>query len=400
MIRPSESDGQKEWAGASEITMKLKAEISEQLWKNVEDPYQAGNYTHAIIEAVHFLSDQIREKASLDGDGTALVGEAFGGQDPTLRINKLQTESERNEQKGLLQLLLGIYTGIRNPRSHESIEDDKKTADAVIHFIDYVISRIGAADQPFTVEKFMRKVMDSDFVPSDRYGSLLAEEVPPKKRLDVLIEVWRSRAKGESKNVAYVSHALIERLTDAEKDEFMRVVSDDLAYASTFQQIKSSFQLLRPEMWSQLREAPRMRVENRIKKDIKVGKYDYSAGQTIDGDGALATWARSYFEHFQGAYSLAVSLVDKLSGDEEDRAYVLNFYLTILPELLEDEWWTAKAVEAICRGASEGEVAAQELLKDSFWSLPDNWRSQIRAKLEELSEDGSTILDDVDEIPF
>ena len=74
-------------------------------------------------------------KTGLDGDGQDLVGKALGfskSKPPLLAVNKLQTETERSVQTGLLETLEADYSLIRNPRSHERYEDDKKTADAVI----------------------------------------------------------------------------------------------------------------------------------------------------------------------------------------------------------------------------------------------------------------------------
>jgi uncharacterized protein (TIGR02391 family) len=64
-----------------------------------------------------------------------LVGQAFGGKTPKLRVNKLQTESDQDIQKGTENLLLGLYQSIRNPRSHGKLTDTKEDADAIILFI-------------------------------------------------------------------------------------------------------------------------------------------------------------------------------------------------------------------------------------------------------------------------
>jgi hypothetical protein len=50
---------------------------------------------------MHYLSDILREKSGTDGDGHKLVGKVLGGSSPILRVNKLQTESERDVQRGL-----------------------------------------------------------------------------------------------------------------------------------------------------------------------------------------------------------------------------------------------------------------------------------------------------------
>ncbi len=64
--------------------MNLHAKITDELWGAVESAYERRDYAAAIIDAVHFLGDLIRDKAGLDSDGAALVGEAFGGPSPKL----------------------------------------------------------------------------------------------------------------------------------------------------------------------------------------------------------------------------------------------------------------------------------------------------------------------------
>lgn len=93
-----------------------------------------------------FLTDVLRDKSGLDSDGRELVGAALGagkGKLPRVQVNKLQTETERNIQMGLQELLKGMYSLVRNPRSHERVEDTKKTADTVILFLDYLLEFLG-----------------------------------------------------------------------------------------------------------------------------------------------------------------------------------------------------------------------------------------------------------------
>jgi uncharacterized protein (TIGR02391 family) len=120
--------------------MNLQTQIRTELWLAISNTYQAGNYNHAILDAMHYLSEVIRTKANVDGDGASLVGQSLGGDSPKLRVNKLQTETERNIQRGLEQILRGLYLAIRNPRAHEQFEDSKDTADAIVHFINYLLS--------------------------------------------------------------------------------------------------------------------------------------------------------------------------------------------------------------------------------------------------------------------
>src|ERR1017187_9139148 len=112
--------------------MNLQTSISARLWAAVQTTYEAGNYTGAILDSIYFLSDLIRNKSGLDSDGNALVGAAFGGANPIIKVNPLQTDTDRDEQRGIEQLLRGVYTAIRNPRSHDKRSDSAEQADVIV----------------------------------------------------------------------------------------------------------------------------------------------------------------------------------------------------------------------------------------------------------------------------
>ena len=78
------------------------------------------NAFHAVLEGIKSLTSCIRALADLDGDGSDLVTNAFLGNEPKLHINAYSTKTEKDEQKGFANLLIGLYGMIRNPLSHES----------------------------------------------------------------------------------------------------------------------------------------------------------------------------------------------------------------------------------------------------------------------------------------
>jgi uncharacterized protein (TIGR02391 family) len=89
--------------------MTLQSSIDQRLWSSVERSYEAGDYSGAISDSFYFLSDLIREKSGLDSDGAALIGASFGGDSPVIKVNAFQTETDRSEQKGVEQMLRGMY---------------------------------------------------------------------------------------------------------------------------------------------------------------------------------------------------------------------------------------------------------------------------------------------------
>ncbi len=79
------------------------------------------NYFHAVLEATKSVSDKIRSKTGLPGDGAELADQALTlGKTgmPFLAFNSLQTESEQSEQKGLLNLMKGLFGTFRNTTAH------------------------------------------------------------------------------------------------------------------------------------------------------------------------------------------------------------------------------------------------------------------------------------------
>lgn len=137
-----------------EVNMNINDDIQQELWEAIEKNYANSNYSGAILDAMHMLTETIRNKTGLEGDGASLVGQAFGGENPKIQLNKLQTDSEKNIQKGIQDILKGLYTAIRNPRSHDKMNDGKVDADAIIVFIDYMLNVIDKSKLSFEEDIF------------------------------------------------------------------------------------------------------------------------------------------------------------------------------------------------------------------------------------------------------
>ena len=79
------------------------------------------NYFHAVLEATKSVTEKIRRMTGLQGDGASLVDAAFGKGSspyPMIAFNSLQTDSERSEHTGLMNLLKGTLGTFRNPTAH------------------------------------------------------------------------------------------------------------------------------------------------------------------------------------------------------------------------------------------------------------------------------------------
>lgn len=73
----------------------------------------------AVFEATKGLAERVRQLSGLDLDGHRLVEDALEGPNPVIRLNPFQTDTERNEQRGIAHLMRGAFSAFRNPYAHE-----------------------------------------------------------------------------------------------------------------------------------------------------------------------------------------------------------------------------------------------------------------------------------------
>ena len=76
----------------------------------------ADNYFHGVLEACKSVAAKIRDTTGLTGDGAPLVNEALCGANPRIRINPYSSDSEKSEQRGFANLLIGLFGMFRNPK--------------------------------------------------------------------------------------------------------------------------------------------------------------------------------------------------------------------------------------------------------------------------------------------
>lgn len=380
-------------SSALELSMNLQTHIRSALWEAISKPYEAGNYSDAVLQAMHFLSELVREKAGgLDGDGAALVGAALGGNAPRLRLNRLQTETERNIQSGWQDILRGLYRAIRNPRSHERVEDAKGAADAIIYFIDYCLEILDQSREVFTIPSFLERVFDPNFVQTEQYAVLLVEEIPPSKRLDTLIELYRRKQPNKGKELRLVGRAILDRLPDNQVDEFLAVVSDELKVVQEEENIRLTLQLLPADHWPRISEVARIRVENMLIESIKEGQVlesgkmqvFYSA-EGVPKSGAFGTWSISFIPYFTLVRQLGKVLDNKLADSYDHRRYVVGHFMNALPMVFTEPRQIQCCVHRIAEVVEEEmddpnpdrRAYVKAIVVDFLYLRQDEWREQF-----------------------
>jgi len=104
---------------ASELRAKLvQRAVHPEVLSFCRPELLDGNYFHAVLEASKSVADKVRNKTGLPCDGAELFQRAFGGKAPLLAINTLTTDTEKSEQAGFANLLVGLFGTFRNPTAH------------------------------------------------------------------------------------------------------------------------------------------------------------------------------------------------------------------------------------------------------------------------------------------
>ena len=330
--------------------MNIKSKINERLYDVIDDNYKKEKYKNAILDAIYFISDLIREKTGLESDGNALAGQAFGGKNPKLKVNNLKTENEKNIQKGILFLFQGLYTAIRNPRSHRKIEDTKEDADSIIIFIDYLLNIIDKSKTQFVKEELLERVSDPDFVETDEYAELLVKEIPTKYQYDILVEAYKMRNYDNKNKLYYFIKALLKKVTKEEQNNIYKIISDNLKTTQSNEEIICTLAILPYTFWGKIDDIAKIRIENKMINSVKKGKYWKMTDKTIE---SLGTWTdriallmRLKKEYF----STVLNKLEKNSKLEQD--YVFHYLIGSI-KIIIDENQLERARTLIIDGLSK-----------------------------------------------
>ena len=95
-----------------------KFDIHPQILACCRPEIVSQNLFHLVFEASKCIMEKLREISGLSIDGNSLVNQCFDGKNPLIIMNKLTTQDDCSEHKGLQSLLNAIVYLHRNPKAH------------------------------------------------------------------------------------------------------------------------------------------------------------------------------------------------------------------------------------------------------------------------------------------
>jgi uncharacterized protein (TIGR02391 family) len=80
--------------------------------------FARGAYFHAVFECCKAFDTAVRDNTGIAKSGQPLMSEALSPSGP-LKLNSQRTQSEKDEQLGIMFLCMGLMNAVRNPQAHE-----------------------------------------------------------------------------------------------------------------------------------------------------------------------------------------------------------------------------------------------------------------------------------------
>jgi uncharacterized protein (TIGR02391 family) len=108
--------------------------------------FEQGFFGDAILACYKEVNDAVKsiffiaEHRELDGAG--LMTTAFSPSNPIIRLSGLQSQSDKDEQQGYMQIFAGAITGIRNPKAHANVNPDQRKTLHLISLASLLMYRL------------------------------------------------------------------------------------------------------------------------------------------------------------------------------------------------------------------------------------------------------------------
>ena len=177
---------------------------SERLFKD-------SHYAQAILETFKTVNNFVKEKSGRqEWNGKNLMAKVFRKGNPIIRLNKLETISDKDEQEGFMFLFMSAMVGIRNPKAHDNIiqTDPYKTLE-YLSFASLLAKKVDEGKLVHSLTDRQKKIIEyiSEKGKITTRETKKALRVPDRtaiKELQKLVELKIIQSKGEGRGVHYV----------------------------------------------------------------------------------------------------------------------------------------------------------------------------------------------------
>lgn len=100
------------------------------------------HFADASFRAVLALEKEVQRLSSSSYAGVELMNKAFSPKNPLIKLNENKTDSDMNEQEGLMFMFRGAVQAIRNLHAHDNLEIDELEAKRVMVLASFLFQKL------------------------------------------------------------------------------------------------------------------------------------------------------------------------------------------------------------------------------------------------------------------
>ena len=312
--------------------------MKEILNESIKTHYENKDYTEVVRDALLCLTTEIRKKSDLkDNDGVDLINKAFSEKNPLIKINKLETENDKNKHRGIMDLSKGLIEYFRNPMSHSKQEYSKEIADAILVLLDEVIlEEVVGSKSINSIDDWYLEVTNELFPNTERYAKNLISTIPSNKYFELAVMLYKNR-NNITKLKDKIIDELVNNLSEKEFHDYCEVIENDLFGDITEKDIISSLKFISTNIWNKLSDLTKTKIEDVAKEDISNLELDfeYDCGEYVpveQKNGYILENSIHILENFSNLQEIIDVIVTKATVNSNGflQDYLLKNYFFII----------------------------------------------------------------------
>ena len=312
--------------------------MKEILKESIKTHYENKDYTEVVRDALLCLTTEIRKKSDLkDNDGVDLVNKAFSEKNPLIKINKLETETDKNKHRGIMDLSKGLIEYFRNPMSHSKQEYSKKIADAILVILDQVIlEEIVGSKSINSIDDWYLEITNELFPNTERYAKNLISTIPNNKYYELLVILYKNR-NNIPKLKDKIIDELVHNLSPEEFKDYCNVIERDLFGNVQEKEIISLLKFISSNIWKNLSNLAKTKIEDMALEDISklYLNFECDGGYYMPPEqqnGYILENSIHILENFSNLQDIIDIIIEKLTIDSNEflQDYLFGKYFSLI----------------------------------------------------------------------
>jgi hypothetical protein len=187
--------------------------------------------------------------------------------------------------------------------------------------------------------------------------------------------------------------------------EYISIVSMEFRTVKDLKSIRQIFVMLTPEMWVDIDELAKTRIEHMVLKSLESGEYIVEYDNVLH-DGWFATWFNRFLAYASHKELFRQSITHKLAKEDTERAYIFQFFMHALPQLYDEivEYRVTLCAASICEALNtdnpEYSIFFADKFRKNWYRFSETWHNIFQEKAEAGSAAFDLIAELTEDIPF